>query len=50
MGEIEILLDEEDRHSTLITQEFDHTSNLLDNVGLDPFSGLIKQQKLRLGD
>ena len=48
-GEVEVLLDEEDRHLPL-EQLSQDASNLLDRRGLDSLRGLVQQQQPRARD
>eukprot|EP00521_Asterionellopsis_glacialis_P019668 CAMPEP_0195332872 /NCGR_PEP_ID=MMETSP0708-20121125/13637_1 /TAXON_ID=33640 /ORGANISM="Asterionellopsis glacialis, Strain CCMP134" /LENGTH=106 /DNA_ID=CAMNT_0040401915 /DNA_START=102 /DNA_END=419 /DNA_ORIENTATION=- len=50
IGEIEILLDQNDGHLSFGSEVANYLADLLDDVGLNAFSRFVQQQKLRLGD
>ena len=44
------LLNEHNRHLTFIAQRLDHAPDLLDDIGLNTFRGLVQKQQLGLGN
>jgi len=47
-GEVEILLDDQDRDVQLLADAQQGILDLLDDIGLDAFGGFVEQQQLRL--
>ena len=46
VGEVEILLDQQDRHVAALAQEDDGAADVLDDRGLDAFGRLVEHQEL----
>ncbi|MCY1310307.1 hypothetical protein D9M70_604850 [compost metagenome] len=47
--ELQILLDEYNRKAPFAIEIDEHVFDLLDDIGLDPFGGLIEQEDFRFG-
>src|SRR4051794_39233253 len=49
-GELEILLDQQDRHAALVAQIGDGPADILDDRRLNSLGGLVEHQQARAGD
>ena len=50
LAEIEVLLDEENAHVSLVTELADGLADLVDDVGLDALGGLVEDEDSGLGE
>ena len=49
-AEVQILLDQQDRHALLVAQELQRPADILDDRGLDALGRLVEHQDLGSGD